>query len=228
MKAMILAAGLGKRMRPLTDHTPKPLLPVGGKPLIEYHLEKLAALGVREVVINIAYLGQAIRDAVGDGSRWGVNVHYSQEPEPLETAGAINLAFPLLGDEPFLLVNGDVWTDYPLTPLCHHELAEGALGHLLMVNNPEYREAGDFALEAGCVVAREADQVGLTFSGISLLHPALVSGYPDRRRRFALREVFDRAIAQGQLTGELYDGQWWDVGTPERLAQLDEQLLKQA
>lgn len=221
---MILAAGLGQRMRPLTDHTPKPLLPVADKALILYHIEKLRALGVTELVINIAYLGHKIRQSLGDGSNFGVSIHYSEEAQPLETAGAILQALDALGNEPFLLINGDVWSDYSLASLHEHSLQGGSLGHLLMVPNPEYREAGDFALREGLVRQREADEPGYTFSGISLIRPQLVADYPHGRQRFALREVFDWAIGQGRLTGEVYGGRWWDVGTPERLAALDTQL----
>jgi len=221
---MILAAGLGQRMRPLTDHTPKPLLPVAGKPLIVYHIEKLRALGVTELVINIAYLGHKIREYLDDGSLLGVSIHYSEELEPLETAGAINQALPKLGEEPFLLINGDVWSDYSLLSLSLQVLAPDCLGRLLLVPNPGYREAGDFTLREGLICQREIGETGYTFSGISLIRPALVADYPHCRERFALREVFDWAISQGRLGGELYDGRWWDVGTPERLAALDAQL----
>ena len=231
---MILAAGLGRRMRPLTDHTPKPLLPVAGKPLLVYHIEKLRALGVTELVINIAYLGEKIRAALGDGSELGVSITYSVEVEPLETAGAINQALPLLGSEPFLLINGDVWSDYPIAPLLSLNLAGTQLGHLVMVNNPDYRAAGDFAVSesataaSGLLLPRDDKQAGYTFSGISLIRPELVSQYPELRERFALREVFDWAMGQQRLTAEVYTGEWWDVGTPERLHALDQQLSQRA
>jgi len=268
LKAMILAAGLGQRMRPLTDHTPKPLLPVADKPLILYHIEKLRALGITELVINIAYLGDKIRQYLGDGSRLGVSIHYSEEVEPLETAGAIHQALDPLGAEPFLLINGDVWSDYSLLSLSEKKLPAELLGHLLLVPNPGYREAGDFTLQAGVVRPRKASDTGYTFSGmllghlllvpnpgyreagdftlqagvvrprkasdtgytfsgVSLIRPELVADYPRCRQRFALREVFDWAIAQGSLSGEVYRGRWWDVGTPERLAALDTQLRSQ-
>lgn len=221
---MILAAGLGQRMRPLTDHTPKPLLLVADKPLIVYHIEKLRELGVTELVINIAYLGHKIREYLGDGSSLGVSIYYSEEVEPLETAGAINQALAHLGAEPFLLINADVWSDYSLRSLFGLTLAPDCLGQLLFVANPEYRETGDFTLRSGIVAEREEGERGYTFSGISLIRPELVADYPRCRERFALREVFDWAIAQGRLGGELYEGCWWDVGTPERLAALDTQL----
>jgi len=221
---MILAAGLGQRMRPLTDHTPKPMLPVADKPLILYHIERLRTLGVKELVINIAHLGHKIRQYLGDGSQLGVSIYYSEEAEPLETAGAIHQALNQLGAEPFLLINGDVWSDYSLLPLRNEQLPVDVLGQLLLVPNPEYREAGDFSLRDGVVCQREANEAGYTFSGISLMRPQLIADYPHCRSRFALREVFDWAIAQGRLRGEVYSGRWWDVGTPERLAALDAQL----
>ncbi|MYM64341.1 N-acetylmuramate alpha-1-phosphate uridylyltransferase MurU [Pseudomaricurvus sp. HS19] len=221
---MILAAGLGKRMRPLTDTLPKPLLPVADKPLIDYHIERLVAAGVRELVINLAYLGHLVEAHLGDGSRWGITIHYSREPEPLETAGGICRALPLLGEEPFLLVNGDVWSDCPFAPLLGMTLAEGQLGHLLLVPNPGHNSGGDFDLREGRLIRNHKPGGGYTFSGISLLHPALLTGYPRRRDNFPLREVFDYAIEQQALGGEVFRGQWWDIGTPERLQALDQQL----
>jgi len=227
MKAMILAAGLGKRMRPLTDKLPKPLLPLAGKPLIVYHLERLRAQGIVEFVINVAYLGEMIQAALGDGSSLGVSIRYSDEVEPLETGGAILQALPLLGDTPFLLVNADVWTDYPFQQLILSPLDEGCLGRLVLVPNPAHNHHGDFALEGECLLSASArDAGGLTFSGLSLLRPQLVDQYARRRPCFPLREVFDDAIAQGRLCGELYNGQWWDIGTPERLQALDRSLCR--
>ncbi|MDO3385258.1 nucleotidyltransferase family protein [Gilvimarinus sp. SDUM040013] len=216
MKAMILAAGLGKRMRPLTDTLPKPLIPVRGKPLIEWHLERLSAAGVSQVLINIAYLGQKIRDAVGDGSRWGLEVAYSEEPEPLETAGAIHYAASWLGSEPFLLVNADVYTDIEFEPLLAMTLAERTLGHLVLVPNPEFKARGDFDLSCD-LVTEAGDSTGFTFAGVSVLKPELISTYPNARRVFPLVEVLHWALAQQRLTGEVFRGRWSDVGTPERL-----------
>lgn len=224
MKAMILAAGLGKRMRPLTDNTPKPLLCVGGKPLIVYHLERLQALEVSEVVINVSYLGDEIVKALGDGSDWNVAIHYSFEDEPLETGGAILQALPFLGDEPFLLVNGDVWTDDDLHTLARTPLGENSLGRLLLVPNPGHNTQGDFSLLEGHLLHNTEVDAGYTFSGLSLIHPDLVGRYPERRQAFPLREAFAYAIAQDRLEGELFDAPWWDIGTPERLAELDQQL----
>ena len=227
MKAMILAAGRGERMRPLTDTVPKPLLEVGGKPLIVYHLEALAAVGIKEVVINIAYLGQHIREYVGDGSHWGLTVFYSEEPEPLETAGALLHAMPLLGETPFVLINGDVWTDFPLSQLMASSL-DDVLGRLILVSNPEHNPQGDFCLSDQSLVMQKSSvpqRHSYTFSGIGVFSPDIIHGYPDKRRIFPLREVFAHAIAQQQLSGEVYCGQWWDVGTPERLQLLDSLLL---
>ncbi|GAB3109343.1 nucleotidyltransferase family protein [Aestuariicella hydrocarbonica] len=224
MKAMILAAGLGKRMRPLTDETPKPLLPVGGKPLMVYHIERLRELGVREFLINVAYLGDKIEQALGDGSALGVSIHYSREDEPLETGGAILQALPWLGDDPFILVNGDVWTDYPFERLLDYPLPPDSLGCLVLVPNPRHNRQGDFVLLDGCVIHNTEVDQGYTFSGISLLRPELIGAYSERRQTFPLREALAEAIAQNRLNGELYEGQWWDIGTPERLRELDDLL----
>lgn len=221
MKAMILAAGYGKRMRPLTDTTPKPLLKVADKPLILYHIEKLQALGVVELVINIAHLGEQIEAFLGDGSAFGVAISYSKESEPLETGGAILQALPLLGDAPFLLINGDVWSDYPLQLLLKKPLPQTCLGRLVLIANPDHNRSGDFALQGDLLVPRLENIEGFTFSGISLLRPTLIADCNCRRTVFPLREAFAEAIASGQLCGEAYSGQWWDVGTPERLRALD-------
>jgi N-acetyl-alpha-D-muramate 1-phosphate uridylyltransferase len=224
VKAMILAAGLGKRMRPLTDHTPKPLLKIAGKPLLQYHLESLTSSGVAEVVINLAYLGEQIRDFVGDGSRFGLNVFYSPEPEPLETGGAIAHALPLLGDAPFLLINGDVWTDYAPVKLAHKPLEKNRLGRLLLVPNPDFHPTGDFGLTDSGALSHAPNHARYTFAGISLLRPALVTNYPDKRRKFPLLEALNAAILGEQLEGEVHTGLWSDVGTPERLQALEARL----
>lgn len=219
MKAMILAAGLGTRMRPLTDHTPKPLLKVGGKPLIVWHLEKLAAAGFQEVVINIAWLGWQIPEALASGAQWGLKLHYSDEQAEtaLETAGGIIKALPLLGPEPFLVVNGDVWCDYACLP---QTLAPHTLAHLILVDNPAHHLAGDFALEAGR--ARNSGENKLTFSGIGYYHPELFAGLAYGKR--ALGTVLRAAMDQDLISAEHYSGIWLDIGTPERLAQLDQSL----
>lgn len=227
MKGMILAAGLGQRMRPLTDHMPKPLLPVAGKPLIVWHLEALRAASITEVVINTAYLGHMLEAALGDGRRFGLRIHWSHEPagKPLETAGGIVQALPLLGHEPFMLVNGDVWLRKPLTPL-RSALAAGKQAHLLLVDNPAHNPAGDFALNGMEPVAGErrlllAKEQGLplTYAGVAVYCPSLFQGLTPGVRPLAplLRE----AIAGGAVTGEYFAGPWVDVGTPERLQSLD-------
>lgn len=227
MKAMILAAGHGTRMRPLTDNCPKPLLPVVGKPLIVYALERLKAATVEEVVINTAYLGHQIPDALGQGSALGLSLRYSPETEALETAGGILNALPLLGDSPFCLVNGDVWCDFSVIPwVTHSPITEHNDGHLLLVNNPPQHPQGDFSLtESGQLIPPDQKRKTYTYSGIACFHPRLLLDYPNKRRRFALKEVFDWAIARGRLTAEPYSGDWQDIGTPERLQQLEQQLL---
>lgn len=227
MKAMILAAGLGNRMRPLTDHTPKPLLCANGKPLIEYHLENLQRAGIRDVIINLAYLGEKIRTHLGNGARWNLQIHYSQEPEPLETGGAIVQALDLLGEDTFLLINGDVWCDLEFSELIQHELAATQLGHLLLVPNPEFHPAGDFALDNSGWLLEDPQKnhsQRFTFAGLSLLKPTLVSDYPNKREKFPLVETFRHAIAHHQLSGQVHRGHWSDVGTPERLHQLENYL----
>ena len=218
MKAMILAAGRGERMRPLTDHTPKPLLDAGGKPLIVHHIEALQAAGFRKLVINLAHLGGQIRAILEDGAAFGVDIVYSQEPEgALETGGGIFNALPLLGDSPFLVVNGDIWTDYPFAEL---PPSLTGLAHLVLVDNPPHHPQGDFALEHGRV--EDLGALRLTFSGISILHPALFAGCSPGR--FPLAPLLRRAMAAGQVSGERYRGVWRDIGTPERLARLDRLL----
>lgn len=225
-KAMILAAGLGQRMRPLTDTLPKPMLSAGGKPLLQYHLEALANVGVREVIINLAYLGDKIRSFVGTGERFGLAVSYSEEQEPLETAGALLNALHLLGDEPFLLINGDVWTDYPLAGLTAYTLQDDEDAHLVLVPNPEFHPAGDFSPNASGKLENNPDLEKFTFAGISLIYPHLISAYPNRRLKFPLGEVLRFGIEQNRISAEVYRGNWSDVGTPERLAHLDTQLQK--
>lgn len=227
MKAMILAAGLGNRMRPLTDHTPKPLLCAGGKPLIEYHLENVRRAGIREVIINLAYLGEKIRAFLGDGQQFGVNITYSTEPEPLETGGAILHALDLLGADPFLLINGDVWCDLDLAPFSQHSLTETQLGHLLLVPNPDFHPHGDFALSSSGLLHDDPEKnhpQRFTFGGISLLKPELIAQYPDKRQKFPLVEALRRAIKNAQLTGQIHQGHWSDVGTPARLQTLENYL----
>lgn len=221
---MILAAGLGERMRPLTDTLPKPMLSAGGKPLLQYHLEALARAGITQVIINLAYLGDKIRAFVGDGSRFGLQVDYSEEPEPLETAGALRHALPLLGTAPFILLNGDVWSDFPIAALKQHALAEGQLAHLVLVPNPDFHPAGDFSPNASGILENNQQLEKFTFAGISLLDPRLISNYPQQRQKFPLGEVLRHYLAQGAISAQVYRGHWSDVGTPARLQQLDETL----
>ncbi|MCK1790935.1 N-acetylmuramate alpha-1-phosphate uridylyltransferase MurU [Pseudomonas violetae] len=214
MKAMILAAGKGERMRPLTLTTPKPLVRVGGVPLIEYHLKALAVAGFTEIVINHAWLGQQIENYLGDGSQYGVRIHYSPEGEPLETGGGIHRALPLLGDDAFLVVNGDIWTDYDFRAL--HQSISG-LAHLVLADNPAHHPAGDFSLTNGQVYDGQANAATLTYSGIAVLHPQLFKNCS--AGAFKLAPLLRAAMEQGQVTGERLDGHWVDVGTHERLAQ---------
>ena len=220
MKAMILAAGRGVRMHPLTDTTPKPLLAAGGKPLIVWQLEKLALAGFTEVVINHAHLGHMIEAALGDGSRFGVSIHYSPEREALETAGGIALALPLLGTEPFLVINADIYTDYDFAALAGVDLRDG-LAHLLLVDNPPQHPRGDFALEAGRV--RETGKHLLTFSGIGVYAPRLFGGIP-YIAKVPLAPILRKAMAADRVSGEHYRGRWHDIGTAERLQSLDTEL----
>ena len=218
MKAMILAAGRGERMRPLTDHTPKPLLKVGGKSLIVWHLERLAKAGFKEVVINHAHLGEQIEQALGDGSVWGLNVQYSPETSALETAGGIANALPLLGDAPFLVVNGDVFTEIDFGAL---QLVSPNLAHLVMVDNPPQHPDGDFVVDSGKVTNQGNHK--LTFSGIGIYHPALFVDV-ERGQAAKLAPLLRSAMIKGLVTGEHYQGVWHDIGTPERLSFLDKQL----
>jgi MurNAc alpha-1-phosphate uridylyltransferase len=219
MKAMILAAGRGERMRPLTDHTPKPLLKVGGKSLIAWHLERLAEAGFKDIVINHAHLGGLIENALGNGSQWGVRIQYSPEKIALETAGGIANAIPLLGDAPFLVVNGDVYTDIDFAAL---KLAPPNLAHLVMVDNPPQHAAGDFTLCNGKLSVDGTEK--LTFSGVGIYAPSLFAGVV-RGEAAKLAPLLKAAMAQGLVSGSHHQGAWHDIGTPERLQALDSQLL---
>jgi MurNAc alpha-1-phosphate uridylyltransferase len=222
MKAMILAAGKGERLRPLTLHTPKPLVRAGGVPLIEYHLRALQVAGFTDVVINHAWLGQQIEDYLGDGQRLGLNIRYSPEGEPLETGGGVFRALPLLGDEPFLVVNGDIWTNCDFTAL---NAPIKGLAHLVLVDNPLHHPAGDFALVGG-EVRDNASLPRLTYSGIAVLHPQLFAGCSDGA--FKLAPLLRDAMAKGLVTGEHFTGRWVDVGTHERLAEVEQILAVQS
>ncbi|MBS1145275.1 MAG: Nucleotidyl transferase [Proteobacteria bacterium] len=224
MKAFILAAGRGERMRPLTDHTPKPLLVAGGKPLIVWHLERLAAAGFRDIVINHAHLGAQIETALGDGSQWGLSIRYSPEPPgALETAGGIATALPLLGDEPFLVVNGDVYCDFDFGHFFRLTVKGWKpAAHLVMVANPAHHAGGDFSLDGERVVYANSEQT-LTYAGIGVFSPSFFADVQPGKI-MKLRPLLDAAIAAGTLTGERFAGRWVDVGTPQRLAELDAEL----
>lgn len=226
MKAMILAAGLGNRMRPLTLTTPKPLLAVGGKPLIVWHIDALKAVGITELVINTAWLGHKLHEVLGDGAAYGVNIQWSDEQEPLETAGGIQQALPLLGNEPFLLVNGDIWLRYDFKRLINKDLGQ-QLAHLVLVNNPPQHPKGDFAFckdQSNSLVLPEGEEK-YTFAGVSVLSPQLFADLPAGKAPLA--PLIRQAIAQGLVSAEHHAGAWVDVGTPERLADLDQLIFSQ-
>lgn len=229
VKAMILAAGRGNRLRPITDKTPKPLVPLCGQPLIEYHIEKLAKAGVQEIVINHAWLGDQIEQQLGDGSRWGVNILYSAEPEGgLETAGGIINALPLLGDQAFLVINGDVFCEYDFANLVKKALSwqqtvSEDLAHLVLVPSPEHNAKGDFGLNQQSYVEQEGEY---TFAGLSVLHPKLFAGMEVDFIRLA--PVLRQAMQEGKVSGELDNGLWSDIGTIERLQQTERLLLERS
>ncbi len=218
MKAMILAAGWGERMRPLTDHTPKPLLRVAGRSLIERQIEHLRAAGFRELVINTSWLGEQIEQALGDGSARGMRIQYSREAQPLETAGGIVQALPLLGDEPFVVVNGDIFSDYDPGRL--PRVPDG-LAHLVLVDNPGHNARGDFGLDTRGRIDENA-ATRLTFAGMGVYRPELFTGLATGERKLA--PLLQAAARRGEVTAERHAGTWLDVGTPERLKQLDQQL----
>jgi N-acetyl-alpha-D-muramate 1-phosphate uridylyltransferase len=229
--ALIFAAGLGERMRPLTEHTPKPLLRVGGKPLIVWHLEKLAAIGVNYVAINTSHLAEQFPEALGDGSRWGLRIRYVYEgPTPLETGGGLLNALPMLGPEPVLAISGDVWCDADLAAL---PADPAGRAHLLMVANPAHHPDGDFRLDAQGLL-HAGGEPRLTYSGIGVFRRELLDGWraavgdvpgtAEQPPRFKLRPLLEAAMARGDLGGSLHRGRWTDVGTPARLAQLDAEL----
>ncbi len=219
MKAMILAAGRGERMRPLTDSVPKPLLPVAGKPLMQYHIEALAAAGIRDIVINLAWLGGLIRETLGDGARFGVRIAYSDEGDiALETGGGIFEALPLLGSEPFLVVSGDIWTDCSLAAVSR-SLGANDVAHFVVVPNPDFHARGDFALREGRFVA---DGERFTYANIGMFRAEFFAGCS--RGRFPLAPLMHEWIARGRVSGELYEGRWRNVGTPAQLAELDAEL----
>ena len=218
MKAMVLAAGRGERMRPITDTVPKPLVRVGGRPLIAWHLAALARAGVREVVINLSWLGEQLRTALGAGADFGLRITYSEEgPVPLETGGGIFRALPLLGPEPFLVLSGDIWTDIDLGGV---QLEPEAHAHLVLIPNPPHHPRGDFGLEGNVVVQRDSER--LTYANVGIYRPEFFAGCA--AGRFPLLEPLNRAIGARLVRGEVHRGAWSDVGTPERLAQLEARL----
>jgi MurNAc alpha-1-phosphate uridylyltransferase len=231
--ALIFAAGLGERMRPLTDHTPKPLLPVNGKPLIEWHLEKLALAGIHYVVINTSHLADQFPDVLGDGSRWGLRIRYAYEgPTPLETGGGMLNALPLLGSEPFIAVNGDIWSDADFADL---PIKPTGLAHLLIVDNPAQHPDGDFAIDEHGIMHSDGPE-RLTFSGIGVYRHELLQGWRDvigvapgaemKPSRFKLAPLLRAAMTHGSISGSHHRGSWTDVGTPHRLAQLEFDLRR--
>jgi len=215
---MILAAGRGERLRPLTDTTPKPLIKVAGKSLIEYHLNNLAKAGFKEIIINTAWLADEIHAALGDGSNYGVSIQYSDEDEALETAGGIIKALPLLGDEPFLVVNGDIWCDYDFSEL--PELEPDKQAHLILVENPEHNPKGDFALHNGSI--KNAAEIMYTFSGIGLYRADFFAD--EKTGVVPLAPIIRKKCEENMISGKLYDGRWTDVGTLKRLQELETQL----
>jgi len=232
MKALIFAAGLGERMRPLTEHTPKPLLAAGGKPLVAWHLEKLAALGVREVVVNTSWLAGQFPATLGDGSRWGLRLHFVHEGDtPLETGGGMLNALPVLGDAPFLAVNGDIWCDLDFAGL--PSVPQGQ-AHLLLVDNPAHHPEGDFILDADGRVHDAGAAPRLTFAGIGVYRPSLLAGWRQvvgdaegadaAPPRFKLAPLLRAAMTRGAVHGQHHRGRWTDVGTPQRLQALDAAL----
>ena len=224
MRAMILAAGRGERMRPLTDNVPKPLLKIGDKCLIEYHIEALRDAGIRDIVINVAYLGEIIIETIGDGSSYGVSIHYSRETDALETGGGIFQALPLLsgdkGDSPFLVVNGDVWSDISFEGLIKKDVQ---CAHLVLVDNPAHNLGGDFCLKDALVHSNGEQK--LTFSGIGVYHPSFFADC--QAGRFPLAPLLRQAMDEGRVSGEHFEGHWSDIGTPERLAELNRIFVNQ-
>lgn len=223
MKAMILAAGLGNRMRPLTLYKPKPLLEVGGKALIVWHIEKLKKIGVTEIVINSAWLADILIGTLGDGSQFGVTIRWTREDEGLETAGGIINALALLGDQPFILVNGDVWTTFDFASLLDINLADD-LAHLVFVNNPEQHPQGDFTLANGRAYTFDQNQQGenLTYSGVAVINPKMFDGLEQGKRPLA--PLLKQGMLEGKISAEKMQAAWVDVGTPERLTALDLQI----
>lgn len=221
MKAMILAAGRGERLRPLTDKTPKPLIKVAGKSLIEYHLQNLSAAGFKEIVINTAWLAENIHHQLGNGESYGVTIQYSDEGEALETAGGIINALPLLGKKPFLVVNGDIWCDFDFSTL--PELNNSTQAHLVLVNNPDHNKKGDFALQDGLI--KNTGKPMYTFSGIGIYSASFFA--EQQPGPLPLAPIIRNKCETGLVSGQHYNGEWTDIGSIERLQELETQLVKQ-
>lgn len=218
MKAMILAAGRGTRLRPITDYLPKPLLPVAGKPLIAHHLDALARAGIDEIVINISHFADQIKEVLGNGENYGVQIAYSYEPEPLETGGGIYQALPLLGPDPFIVVSGDIWTDYPFLQLANR--LEKQLAHLVLVDNPSFKPQGDFVLQNG--VLHNEGMAKLTYANIGIYHPDLFAHCD--AKAFPLGNLLRSAVGKTQVSGEHYQGDWANIGTVQEWYQLTQRV----
>lgn len=221
MKAMLLAAGRGSRMRPLTNKIPKPLLPIAGKPFIVHQLLKLANANIKDVVINVSYHAEQIKEALGNGHDYGVDIKYSNEPIVLDTGGGILQALPLLGNNPFLVLSADIWTNYPLEKLSHHLFRDAAQAHLVLVDNPNFHPKGDFHLQNDTFLTLD-ELPKLTFASFGIYHPSFFKGY--KAGRFPLAEVFQKRIKEKKVTGEYYQGNWFNVGTLDELKRLDDYL----
>ena len=221
-RALIFAAGFGRRLLPLTEKIPKPLIEVGGKSLIQYHIENLAGTGVTDLVINTHWLAAELVKELGDGGACGVNIQWSREPEILDTGGGMKNALPLLGEQPFLVVNADIWTDFPLATLFQKQIHHSG-AYLVMVPNPDWHGCGDFSLKDGKLVV-DADVPKYTYAGIGLYSPQFILDYCGAEKRFPLREPLNAAIASGRVTAGLHGGEWYDIGTPERLHALQKRL----
>jgi len=223
MKAMILAAGLGSRLQPLTKTVPKPMLLVCGKPLLQWHIERLVRAGVREVVVNTSWLGEQIQDYFGTGVDFGITITWSSEAEPLETGGGIFKALHLFGDDPFILVSADIWTDFPLESFLKKNIDSPLSAHLVLVKNPEHNNGGDFSL-GNYIVGYGQERY--TYSGISIVSSQLFNSLKITSEVFPLREVLQPAISSGRVSGEIYTGDWCDVGTIGRYNNLNKRLLE--
>jgi len=223
--ALVFAAGLGKRMRPLTESTPKPLIPLAGKPLIVHNIEKLADAGVTDLVVNTHWLAEQLVAALGDGQQFGVDIRWSNEKDILDTGGGMKNALPLLGENPFIVVNSDVWTDFDFSNLVHQSLPESG-AHLIMVPNPEQHKEGDFGIDEYGLLTMGESGPKYTYAGIGLFSPEFIRTFGTDEPSFPLREALQAGMACGKVTAELYQGAWEDVGTPERLEALEKRIAQ--